>query len=93
MAGKVSSDPNVFILPDLGEGLEEAELIAWKVSEGDTVLATTRIVPVWTAGIAVVQLPRLSAGVHELTVRYDGSTAVAASEDTITMRVVSVGRH
>ena len=63
------------------------------VSEGDTVLATTRIVPVWTAGIAVVQLPRLSAGVHELTVRYDGSTAVAASEDTITMRVVSVGRH
>ncbi|MEM9372925.1 MAG: dihydrolipoamide acetyltransferase family protein [Planctomycetota bacterium] len=37
MAGKVSSDPNVFILPDLGEGLEEAELIAWKVAEGDTV--------------------------------------------------------
>ncbi len=37
MAGKVSSDPNQFILPDLGEGLEEAELIKWVVSEGDTV--------------------------------------------------------
>ncbi|MFG0305040.1 MAG: dihydrolipoamide acetyltransferase family protein [Phycisphaerales bacterium JB040] len=37
MAGKVSSDPNVFILPDLGEGLEEAELVAWKVSEGDSI--------------------------------------------------------
>ncbi|MCA9292308.1 MAG: 2-oxo acid dehydrogenase subunit E2 [Phycisphaerales bacterium] len=37
MAGHVSSDPNVFILPDLGEGVHEAELIAWKVSPGDTV--------------------------------------------------------
>ncbi|CAN0564341.1 unnamed protein product, partial [Laminaria digitata] len=37
MAGKVSSDPNKFILPDLGEGLEEAELIKWVVSEGDAV--------------------------------------------------------
>lgn len=37
MAGKVSSDPNKFILPDLGEGLEEAELIKWVVSEGDSV--------------------------------------------------------
>ncbi|MEL6741515.1 MAG: biotin/lipoyl-containing protein, partial [Planctomycetota bacterium] len=37
MAGKVSSDPNIFLLPDLGEGLEEAELVAWKVSEGDSV--------------------------------------------------------
>lgn len=37
MAGKVSSDPNQFILPDLGEGLEEAELIKWVVSEGDEV--------------------------------------------------------
>ncbi len=32
-----SSDPNVFILPDLGEGVHEAELISWKVSPGETV--------------------------------------------------------
>lgn len=37
MAGKVSSDPNIFLLPDIGEGLQEAELIQWLVAEGDTV--------------------------------------------------------
>ena len=31
------TDPNIFLLPDLGEGVHEAELISWKVSEGDTV--------------------------------------------------------
>jgi len=37
MAAKTSSDPSVFILPDLGEGVHEAELIAWKVKEGEQV--------------------------------------------------------
>ncbi|CAN5670225.1 pyruvate dehydrogenase complex dihydrolipoyllysine-residue acetyltransferase [soil metagenome] len=37
MAGKVSSDPNVFLLPDLGEGLEEAELIEWCVEVGQQI--------------------------------------------------------
>ncbi len=37
MAHAKSADPNIFILPDLGEGLEEAELISWKVEEGQTV--------------------------------------------------------
>ena len=37
MAHAKSTDPNVFILPDLGEGVHEAELIAWKVKPGDTV--------------------------------------------------------
>ena len=26
-----------FLLPDLGEGLEDAEVITWKVSEGDRI--------------------------------------------------------
>ena len=26
-----------FLLPDLGEGLEDAEVVAWKVAEGDRV--------------------------------------------------------
>jgi pyruvate dehydrogenase E2 component (dihydrolipoamide acetyltransferase) len=37
MAGKVSSNPNEFLLPDLGEGLHDAELIEWCVKEGQTV--------------------------------------------------------
>ncbi len=32
-----SNDPNVFLLPDLGEGLAEAELIKWRVSVGQSV--------------------------------------------------------
>ncbi len=32
-----SNDPNVFLLPDLGEGLAEAELIKWRVTVGQFV--------------------------------------------------------
>ena len=37
MATKQPSDKSHFILPDLGEGVHEAELIKWCVSVGDTV--------------------------------------------------------
>ena len=37
MAHAVSKDPNVFLLPDLGEGLAEAELIKWRVAVGQSV--------------------------------------------------------
>ncbi len=37
MAHATSKDPNVFLLPDLGEGLAEAELIKWRVEIGQTV--------------------------------------------------------
>jgi len=37
MAHATSKDPNVFLLPDLGEGLAEAELIKWRVAVGQTV--------------------------------------------------------
>lgn len=35
--GKQSANPNDFILPDLGEGVHEGELIKWKVSVGQAV--------------------------------------------------------
>jgi pyruvate dehydrogenase E2 component (dihydrolipoamide acetyltransferase) len=34
---KTSANPNDFILPDLGEGVHEAELIAWRVQPGQKV--------------------------------------------------------
>src|SRR5262252_7902524 len=37
MAHAKAGSPNDFILPDLGEGVHEAELIAWRVEVGQTV--------------------------------------------------------
>ena len=34
---KQPADKSHFILPDLGEGVHEAELISWKVKAGDAV--------------------------------------------------------
>lgn len=51
-----------FNLPDLGEGLEEAEVIAWRVSPGDSVAADQPFVEVETAK-ATVEIPSPFAGV------------------------------
>jgi len=37
MAHHKSSNPDIFILPDLGEGVHEAEMLKWRVSVGQTV--------------------------------------------------------
>jgi 2-oxoisovalerate dehydrogenase E2 component (dihydrolipoyl transacylase) len=50
-----------FDLPDLGEGLEDAELVAWKVSEGDQVELNQPLVEVNTAK-ALVEIPSPFAG-------------------------------
>lgn len=46
----------VFVLPDLGEGLEEAEVVQWLVAEGDTVELNQPLVEVNTAK-ALVEIP------------------------------------
>lgn len=51
-----------FRLPDLGEGLPEAELVQWLVAEGDTVALNQTIAEVETAK-AVVELPSPHAGI------------------------------
>jgi pyruvate dehydrogenase E2 component (dihydrolipoamide acetyltransferase) len=50
-----------FLLPDLGEGLEEAEIIAWRVQVGDHVDVDQPIVEVETAK-AAVEVPVPFAG-------------------------------
>jgi pyruvate dehydrogenase E2 component (dihydrolipoamide acetyltransferase) len=51
-----------FLLPDLGEGLTESELVAWHVSVGDTVTLNQPLAEVETAK-AIVQIPSPFAGV------------------------------
>lgn len=50
-----------FRLPDLGEGLPEAEIVQWLVAEGDTVTLNQPIAEVETAK-AIVELPSPFAG-------------------------------
>ncbi|NJP34453.1 dihydrolipoamide acetyltransferase family protein [Micromonospora thermarum] len=51
----------VFLLPDLGEGLTEAEIVEWRVAVGDTVTVDQTVVEVETAK-AVVDVPCPYAG-------------------------------
>jgi 2-oxoisovalerate dehydrogenase E2 component (dihydrolipoyl transacylase) len=51
-----------FLLPDLGEGLEEAEVVAWRVKPGDRVAVDQVIAEVETAK-AIVEVPVPYAGV------------------------------
>jgi pyruvate dehydrogenase E2 component (dihydrolipoamide acetyltransferase) len=62
MAHHKSSDPNVFILPDLGEGVHEAELISWRVKPGDTV-EEHQVVAEMETDKALVEVPSPRAGV------------------------------
>ena len=55
------SDVRVFALPDVGEGLTEAEILSWHVKPGDTVTVNQTIVEIETAK-AAVELPCPFAG-------------------------------
>ncbi len=50
-----------FELPDVGEGLTEAEIVAWKVAPGDTVSVNQVLVEIETAK-SLVELPSPFAG-------------------------------
>src|SRR3954463_11603706 len=52
----------IFKLPDVGEGLTEAEIVSWKVKPGDTVAVNDVIVEIETAK-SLVELPSPFDGV------------------------------
>ncbi len=54
-------DPKMFKLPDVGEGLTEAEIVTWNVAVGDTVKINDVIVEIETAK-SLVELPSPYAG-------------------------------
>ncbi|MFI0772475.1 dihydrolipoamide acetyltransferase family protein [Streptomyces sp. NPDC021218] len=61
----IAADTQVFLLPDLGEGLAEAEIIEWRVAVGDTVGIDQIVVEVETAKAAVeVPVPYAGTVVH-----------------------------
>ena len=62
-----------FLLPDLGEGLTEADIVRWLVGEGDTVVVDQGIVEVETAK-SIVEVPSPYAGVVATLHAAEGST-------------------
>jgi 2-oxoisovalerate dehydrogenase E2 component (dihydrolipoyl transacylase) len=74
-----------FLLPDLGEGLDEAEVIAWRVQAGDHVTVDQVIAEVETAK-AVVELPVPYAGVVTALHAEPGGT-VSVGQPLITVTV------
>lgn len=88
-----SSNPNDFILPDLGEGVAEAELIKWRVSVGDSVKEHDILADMETDK-ALVEVPSPRTGVIAALhgkegeilkvgaplVTYQGSEAAASAE-------------
>lgn len=74
-----------FRLPDLGEGLPEAEIVQWLVAPGDTVTLNQTIAEVETAK-AVVELPSPYAGTVS-ALRADAGDTVAVGEVLISFDV------
>jgi 2-oxoisovalerate dehydrogenase E2 component (dihydrolipoyl transacylase) len=72
-----------FLLPDLGEGLEEAEVIAWRVKVGDRVTIDQVIAEVETAK-AVVEVPVPYSGIVATLHAEPGST-VSVGQPLITV--------
>ncbi len=62
-----------FKLPDVGEGLTEAEIVTWKVKEGDTVAINEILVEIETAK-SLVELPSPFAGVVQKLMVSEGET-------------------
>ncbi|WP_432563815.1 dihydrolipoamide acetyltransferase family protein [Kineococcus sp. SYSU DK003] len=68
-----------FALPDVGEGLTEAEIVSWKVKPGDSVAVNDVLVEIETAK-SIVELPSPYAGtVAELLVA-EGETVETGSD-------------
>ena len=63
-----------FILPDIGEGIVECELVEWLVKEGESVLEDQPIADVMTDK-ALVQIPAMHSGVIETLYYKQGEIA------------------
>mgnify|MGYP000706869289 CR=1 FL=1 len=71
-------------LPDVGEGLTEAEIVAWKVAPGETVALNQVVCEIETAK-SLVELPSPHEGVVEEILASEGET-VAVGAPILTIR-------
>jgi 2-oxoisovalerate dehydrogenase E2 component (dihydrolipoyl transacylase) len=67
-----------FKLPDVGEGLTEAEIVSWKVKEGDTIAINDVVVEIETAK-SLVELPSPYAGVVQKLMVSEGETVAVGT--------------
>ncbi len=68
-----TTSASTFALPDVGEGLTEAEIVAWRVTAGDVVAINDVIVEIETAK-SVVELPSPYAGTVQTLHAAEGDT-------------------
>ncbi len=73
-----------FLLPDVGEGLTEAEIVAWKVKVGDTIEINDVIVEIETAK-SLVELPSPFEGTVLALLVSEGETVAVGTP------IISVG--
>ncbi len=76
-----------FKLPDVGEGLTEADILRWDVKVGDAVVVNQVLVEVETAK-AAVELPSPYAGVVH-AIHFDEGVTVDVGQPIITIKVGS----
>ncbi|WP_324501588.1 biotin/lipoyl-containing protein [Nocardioides sp.] len=62
-----------YLLPDVGEGLTEAEIVSWKVTVGDVVAINDIVVEIETAK-SLVELPSPYAGTVSALLVAEGDT-------------------
>jgi 2-oxoisovalerate dehydrogenase E2 component (dihydrolipoyl transacylase) len=62
-----------YLLPDVGEGLTEAEIVSWKVKVGDTVEINDIVCEIETAK-SIVELPSPYAGTVSAILAPEGET-------------------
>jgi 2-oxoisovalerate dehydrogenase E2 component (dihydrolipoyl transacylase) len=74
-----------FLLPDLGEGLEDAEVVAWRVAKGDQVELNQVLVEINTAK-ALVEIPAPWEGQVEELLAAEGEV-VKVGQPLVSIRV------
>jgi 2-oxoisovalerate dehydrogenase E2 component (dihydrolipoyl transacylase) len=86
--GLSDAAPRQFRLPDLGEGLTDAEVVAWRVAPGDVVVLNQVLLEVETEK-AVVELPSPFAGRVVALLAGEGDT-VAVGAPLIAIEVAAL---